>query len=53
MYSQRKYDNVELNLNAKPLMRLISPMERHPPIKKYADDDDVKYPPYSISDINH
>lgn len=28
-------------------------MERHPPVKKYADDDDTKYPPYSLSDINH
>lgn len=34
-------------------LKLLSPMERFPSSKKYADDDDIKYIPYKLSDINH
>ena len=28
-------------------------MQRTPTVKKYSDDDDLKYPPYTIKEVNH
>lgn len=32
---------------------MLSPMQRFPTTKKYAEDDDIKYIPYKQEDVNH
>jgi hypothetical protein len=36
-----------------PELKLLSPMQRFPTAKKYAEDDDIKYIPYKLEDVNH